>query len=258
MLSTLFLLLAGAQPAATKPLPTLDELQYEECTTLARTDPASALSEASLWAQQKKGGFLARACQGIAMANDFRFAEAVPVLTEAAKGADALKDQRGPRYWAMAGNAAIAASLPAEALTAIDTALASPLLANTERGECQVDRARALVQLNRDADAVDALATARQVSPENGMAWLLSATLSRRINKLPEALGFIQTAASLLPHEPAVALEAGNIAAAAGDEPAARKQWEQVVAIAPKSRQAETAKARLAELGVAPTTQPVN
>ena len=35
------------------------------------------------------------------------------------------------------------------------------------------------------------------------------------------------TTAALLPRDAAVALEAGNIAIAAGDEGAARKQWEQ-------------------------------
>ena len=74
-------------------------------------------------------------------------------------------------------------------------------------------------------DAAKALANARTLHPENGTAWLLSATLARRMEKLPDAISYIQTAASLLPRDPAVALEAGNIAIAAGDEAAARKQW---------------------------------
>jgi tetratricopeptide (TPR) repeat protein len=92
------------------------------------------------------------------------------------------------------------------------------------------------------------LATARQLAPENGAAWLLSATLARRLNKLPDALVFIQTAAALLPIDPAVALEAGNIAIAAGDDNTARTQWEQAIKIAPNSRQAVTARAQLATL----------
>ena len=55
---------------------------------------------------------------------------------------------------------------------------------------------------------------------------MLSATLARRLNKLPDALAFIQTAAALLPSDPAVALEAGNIAIAAGDDNTARKHVE--------------------------------
>ncbi len=251
MLSALFLLLQAAPPAATQPLPTLNELQFTECLDLARKDAASAITEASLWAQQG-GGYLARACQGFALASDFKFDLAIPLLTEAAKGAEERKDPRAARFWAQAGNAAIADDKPADALTALDRALIVAA-ANTEKADIEVDRARALVALDRSDDAVTALATARQLGPENGTAWLLSATLARRLSKLPDALTFIQTAAALLPRDPSVALEAGNIAIAAGDEAAARKQWEQTIAIAPTSRQAISAQTQLAALSESPT-----
>jgi tetratricopeptide (TPR) repeat protein len=239
-------LLQSAAPAAAQPLPTLSEVQFTECLDLARNDAPSAVTEASLWAQQN-GGYLALACHGFALASDFKFDLAIPVLTEAAKGAEERKDPRAARFWAQAGNAAIANDQPGEALAALDRALAIAAT-NTEKAEIEVDRARALVTLNRPEEAATALASARQLGPENGTAWLLSATLARRLSKLPDALTYIQTAASLLPRDPAVALEAGNIAIAAGDETAARKQWEQVIAIAPASRQANSAQAQLAAL----------
>lgn len=248
---SILLLLQAATPAAAKPLPTLDEVQFTECLDLARKDAPSAVTEASLWAQQG-GGYLARACQGFAYASDFKFDLAVPMLTEAAKGAEEQKDPRAARFWAQAGNAAIADDKPADALTALDNALLVAA-ASTEKADIEIDRARALVALNRSDEAATALASARQLGPENGTAWLLSATLARRLNRLPDALGFIQTAASVLPRDPAVALEAGNIAIAAGDETAARKQWEQTIAIAPSSRQASSAQAQLAALGATPT-----
>lgn len=251
MLSALFLLLQAAPPAAAQPLPTLNELQFTECLDLARKDAASAITDASLWAQQG-GGYLARACQGFALASDFKFDLAIPLLTEAAKGAEERKDPRAARFWAQAGNAAIADDKPADALTALDRALIVAA-ANTEKADIEVDRARALVALNRSDDAETALATARQLGPENGTAWLLSATLARRLSKLPDALTYIQTAAALLPRDPSVALEAGNIAIAAGDEAAARKQWEQTIAIAPTSRQAISAQTQLAALSESPT-----
>ena len=244
-----FLLLQLAAPVGDRPLPTLNELQFEECITLARTDPASAVMQAGEWAQEK-GDYLATACHALALANDFRFAEAAPLFIDAAQGADANADKRAARFWAQAGNAAIAADLPDEALVSLDNALKSSSLGNPERADIEVDRARTLVALNREGDAVAALADARRHSPENATAWLLSATLARRMNKLPDALGFIQTAATLSPRDPAVALEAGNIAAAAGDDASARKQWEQVIAIAPDSRQATTAQNQLAAFGV--------
>lgn len=256
MLSVLFLLLQAAAPTAAQPLPTLDEVQFEECQTLARTDAASAVMEASLWGQQG-GGYLAKACHGFALASDFRFAEAMPILIEAAQGADAKNDPRAARFWAQAGNAAIADNKPAEAMVALDKALASPAPNNTERADIEVDRGRTLVALGQTDDAAKALSNARTLGPENGTAWLLSATLARRMDKLPDAVSYIQTAATLLPRDPAVALEAGNIAIAAGDEATARKQWEQVIAIAPSSRQANSAQAQLAALSGAPAPQPV-
>ncbi len=244
-------------PTAAQPLPTLNEVQFSECLTLARTDPASAVTDASQWAQQG-GGYLARACQGFALARDFKFDLALPVLTEAAKGADEKGDARATRFWAQAANAAIVAGAPQLALDALTQALNSENLSPQERADGEVDRARALVALNQTDNAEKALATARKLSPENGTAWLLSATLSRRLGKLPDALAYIQTAAALSPRDAAVALEAGNIAIAAGDEAAARKQWEQAIAIAPDSRQAISAKGQIAALtgNLAPTADP--
>ena len=251
MLLLPLLLLQAATPVSAQPLPTLNEVQFTECLDLARKDAPSAVTEASLWTQQN-GGYLALACHGFALATDFKFDLAAPILTEAAKGAEEKRDPRAARFWAQAGNAALANDQPGEALVALDRALAVAA-ANTEKADIEVDRARALVALNRSDEAVIALANARTLGPENGTAWLLSATLARRVNKLPDALTYIQTAAALLPREPAVALEAGNIAIAAGDEAAARKQWEQVIAIAPSSRQANTAQAQLAALGPSST-----
>jgi tetratricopeptide (TPR) repeat protein len=173
--------------------------------------------------------------------------------------AETKGDPRAARFWAQAGNAAIAAGQPDVAVDALGKALASKALDSNERADSEVDRARAFVALGKSADGEAALATARQLAPENGAAWLLSATLARRLNKLPDALAFIQTAAAVLPSDPAVALEAGNIAIAAGDDDTARKQWEQAIKIGPNSRQAATATAQLAALAAAtpaPTSEP--
>lgn len=250
MLNLVPILLLAAAPSPAQPLPTLAEVEFDECLRLASKDPASALTQASAAAQQN-GNYLARACQGFALATDFKFDLAVPVLTEAATLAEEKGDPRAARFWAQVGNAAIAAGQADIAVGALTKALASTSLTDAERADSEVDRARALVALGKSGDAETALATARQLAPENGTAWLLSATLARRLNKLPDALTFIQTSAALLPRDASVALEAGNIAVAAGDDATARKQWEQTIAIAPSSRQAVTATSQLAALAAA-------
>ena len=249
----LLAILLTLQSATTppKPLPTITELRYQECIAHAANDAASTIVEAQLWLKEN-GGFLGQECLATALASDFKFVQAAPVFVQAAKGAEAAGDSRAATFWAQAGNAAIAADQPLDAIIALDAALASPALTNAERGDVLIDKARALVAAKREKDADSLLAEARRIAPENAVGWLMSATLKRRLGDLTQAQGFISTAASLAPREPAIALEAGNIAAAAGNDAAAKRAWEQVIAIAPDSRQAVTAKAWLAGLEASP------
>ena len=123
-------------------------------------------------------------------------------------------------------------------------------------GEVQIDRARALVALKREAEAGEALVEARTSAAANPLAWLLSATLSRRQGKLAQAQAQIATAAELAPHDAEVGLEAGVIAMLTGNEAAARKSWQSAIAAAPASEAAATAKGYLAQLGEAPQSKP--
>jgi Flp pilus assembly protein TadD len=81
--------------------------------------------------------------------------------------------------------------------------------------------------------------------------WLLSATLSRRMGDLKSAQAQIETAGALTPKDPAVGLEAGVIAELAGNDAAARKSWNSVVALGPDTPEAQAAKGYLAETGSA-------
>jgi RNA polymerase subunit RPABC4/transcription elongation factor Spt4 len=141
VLKLLSSLLFIAAPASAQPLSTLNEVQFDECLKLAGTDPASAVTEASLWTQ-KGGGYFARAYHGYALATDFKFDLAIPMLTEAAKLAEDKGDARAARFWAQAGNAALAADTPDAALAALDQALAAQSLESTERADSEIDRAR--------------------------------------------------------------------------------------------------------------------
>ncbi|MFX5245339.1 hypothetical protein ABTD35_21420, partial [Acinetobacter baumannii] len=65
------------------------------------------------------------------------------------------------------------------------------------------------------------------------LAWLLSATLARRTGDLPRAKKDIGEALARSADDANVQLEAGNIAAAAGDEAGARKAWSEAARLAP-------------------------
>ena len=93
-----------------------------------------------------------------------------------------------------------------------------------------------------------ALAEARISTPDNPLAWLLSATLSRRQGKLAEAQAQIEQAARLAPRDPEVGLEAGVIAILDGREDAARKSWQSVAEMAPGTAIGTQAQAYLAQM----------
>jgi Flp pilus assembly protein TadD len=150
----------------------------------------------------------------------------------------------------MAGNAALAGGSAATALPILDVAQAAAKTAQDTDllGTIAVDRARAFVALDQQAQAASALADARMAAPGDPQAWLLSATLSRRQNKLTEAQTQIERAAQIAPQDPEIGLEAGVIAVLGGRDAAARKSWQSVVATAPASDAAKTATGYLAQL----------
>ena len=133
-----------------------------------------------------------------------------------------------------------------------DAALKQPSGTPAARGQLQLDRARALVALDRADDAKAAFAAAQADAPDEPLVWLLSATFARRNNDLVTAQRLIEVAARLAPNNPDlgpdVGLEAGVIAVLDGREAAARQSWQSVRRIAPSSKAAEIARAYLDQL----------
>ncbi|WP_381424259.1 hypothetical protein [Sphingorhabdus arenilitoris] len=238
-------------------LPSFQEVQLRDCIKLARSDPNSAIVNADIMTRAG-GGYLADICQAEAHASARDYPKAADIFAKAAALAASAKDDRAANLWAQAGNAAIAAGQNANAITYLTKALDGAGQPPQKRAEILIDRARAQVASDGadgndvaedDVAAANAdLAEVRRITPDNGLAWLLSATLARRSGDLANAQNYIKTAADLSPSDAAVALEAGNIAAAAGAYRIAREQWQQVIKIAPDSPQAQAAKILLSEL----------
>jgi tetratricopeptide (TPR) repeat protein len=224
-----------------------------ECVNLARDDAEAASDFAQGWRETAASQLeLAQSahCLGLALVRQRNFAKAQRAFDlatdEVPDGAPAYQ----ARLAAMAGNAAMAQDKPAiaeiafaRAVTFATQAADAPLSASVA-----IDRARALVALERNEEAVAALAGARANDPANARAWLLSATLSRRLERLGEAREQIAQAALLSPQDPAVGLEAGVIAALAGREDEARRSFESVLEVAPQSEAARRAQTYLDQL----------
>lgn len=270
---TLLLALLAAQlgpqvsPGAAPPLPHQEALPAR---TKARTpppvpaeecpqadNPIDAADAAGEWVAAASGKDKARAgeCLGVALSGLDRWDEAAGAFRTASAAADTPIGRA--RLGAMAGEASLNAGDAQAALAALDAAKADAGDERTILAGIAVFRARALVALKREAEAVAPLAEARAARPDDPYVWLLSATLSRRMGRLGEAQQEIQRAAELLPIDPEIGLEAGLIAVLSGRDAAARKSWESVIAAAPSSAAAATAKGYIAQLGPQSMVEPV-
>lgn len=226
----------------------------KDCLHLAMTRPSDAIEVAKNWlisAKSMKDRAGAKQCHALALTRIEGWAEAAALFLSAREDTPTNEADERARLGALGGNAYLAAGDPAAALAALDLALADTQtgLDARQRGGIQIDRARALVALDRPDEAADALADARISAPNNHQAWLLSATLSRRQGKLPEAQAQIERAAELFPVDPEIGLEAGVIAMLAGREDAARKSWESAIRAGPGTPAAKTAQGYLDQLG---------
>jgi tetratricopeptide (TPR) repeat protein len=260
MIAAAFLVLA--QPTAAAALPpsppappaprTLAQDRLDVCMDKARNDPTTAISEASRWESETGGTDRSEAqqCLGMAYTSLLRWKAAESAFLSAREAAPADAHFRRSQLAAMAGNAALAENRGAAAQVALDLAVSDAEAAGDPalQAIARVDFARALVLQGDTARAETDLARARALDPQNAYAWLLSATLARRLDKLDEAQGYIETAARLAPDYPETGVEAGVIAMLRGDEDAAKKSWQSVVELDPDGNAGATARGYLAQL----------
>ena len=230
--------------------------RMQNCLDDAAREPALAVDSARAWLAASPGSSSGepQLCLGTALIGLAQWAEAEEVFL-AGRDAMAASDLAlRARLGGMAGNAALTLGAADRALGELDAAHADAVKAGEAElaGSIPLDRGRALVALKRTDEAVSALAEARTANPSDATAWLLSATLSRRLNRLPEAQQQIETAATLTPEDPEIGLEAGVIAMLSGHEAATRKSWASVIVMAPNSPEARTAQNYFDQLGPAP------
>jgi tetratricopeptide (TPR) repeat protein len=217
------------------------------CTDQIKTDPVAAAETANAW-HANGGGALARQCAGLAYAAQGRWAQAALAFEQAAREADAAQEIAAANLWIQAGNARLAAGEPAAAIAAIDRALVSGMLTGPAKGEARLDRARANVAAGDTVAARADLDEALKLVPEDPLAWLLSASLARRMGQMERAQVDIAEAARRSPDDASVALEAGRIALAAGAPAAARLAFESAVKVQPGSEAARAAQGELDRL----------
>jgi tetratricopeptide (TPR) repeat protein len=218
------------------------------CTDRIKADPAAAAASANVWHAQG-GGALARQCAALAYAAQDRWPEAALAFEQAARETRAGEEAAAAALWVQAGNARLAAGEAPEAVGNFDRALVTGLLPGPARGEVRLDRARANVLAGDQAAARTDLDEALKLVPEDPLAWLLSASLARRMGQLDRAQADIAEAARRSPDDAHVALEAGRIAIAAGATDAARVAFQGAIKTQPGSEAARAAQSELDRLG---------
>ncbi|WP_291133627.1 tetratricopeptide repeat protein [Erythrobacter sp.] len=222
------------------------------CLEQVVDDPARAHSQAQIRRSETFGEqrVIANHCLGVAATELGLWEDARAAFLAARDETPAEEARTRARFGAMAGNAALGGGDAAGALALLTTAEADARAAASASLEAvaAMDRGRALVALERAEEALAALRRATALAPDSGEAWLLEATLLRRMDRLEEAQAAIERAVALAPMEGAVGLEAGVIAVLSGREKAARESWQSVIEVQPDSLAAQTAREYLAQL----------
>lgn len=232
----LFLALAGTASAQDI------EAEFRNCTAIARSDPAKAVSVASAW-RVRGGGVAARQCLGLAYVGLERWQPAAEAFESAAR--EAVGNPGAADLWTQAGNAWLAAEDGNKALAAFDAALSTGALSEELRGEVHLDRARAGVLLNNLGSARNDINHGLALVGRDPFAWYLSAALAVREGNMDKARTDIAKAVELAPDDADVLLQAGTVAGTAGDTAAARSYYERAIKAAPNSEAAQQAKAAL-------------
>ncbi|MBT2186281.1 hypothetical protein [Sphingobium nicotianae] len=227
-----------------------------DCLARANVDPADGVRIALAW-DAKGGGAYAAQCHGYALGRAERWTESADAFERGAAASD-LDVVTKARLWSQAGNAALIAGNSARAVRDLDTALAAPLPATLATGEIHLDRARARVAANDLKGARTDLDQAIVLAKDDPLAWLLSATLARRMNDLPLARTHIEQAAARARDDAAIALEQGVIYALSGDrDAAARAALKRAQELASKDSDVQKqASDYLAQLGPEPASAP--
>jgi|GEM_PF-194340 len=202
------------------------------CLERANAAPADGIADAQAWASTG-GGAHAALCHGYALGQDERWAEAASVFEKGAQ-TEGIDAPTQARLWSQAGNAALIDGDGPRAVRALDAALAQPLPRTLTTGEIHLDRARARVATDDLKGARADLDEAVVLAAADPLAWLLSATLARRMDDLPLARLHIEEAAKRARNDASIALEQGIILALAGDNDAgARAAFSRAQDLAP-------------------------
>jgi len=204
---------------------------------------AAALAQAT---PSCAAGDAGAACRAVSASSAGRFAEAAPEFETAASRATGAERDRA---LAAAGNMWLAAGQPGKAAAALDRALAGTGLTGLQRGEALIDRARVAFEQKDYAAARARLSEAQATASADPFLWYFSAAVAIEEGKLDLARVANGRALDLVPNDPAILVQAGDLALLGNDRARARDRYR--AAAAGNDAFAREAKDKLARLGEA-------
>ena len=232
-----------AQQKPPPPPPENPEQSYERCMSLAAEHPEQAFAQAIQW-RNHGGGYAAEHCEAASLYGLRQYDEAARRLHDIAASNTAAAPEVRVQAYDQAAQAWIMAQQPKEARTEYDAALKlAPKDVQLLLGRAEADG------LSRDYwSALDDLNAVLDIDRKNAEALVLRAAAYRHVDAIDLAADDANRAVTLSPKFPDAYLERGAIAAAKGDYPSARKDWDKVLELAPDSYSAEQARENLTEL----------
>lgn len=239
-------LLAGAALAAEPPAFSGNQA-YTDCVALTETKPQDAFDRARSW-RDSNGGLPAQHCMALAILGLGHPVEAAVQLDAVARKTEAGSVAQRAELLDQAGNTWLLAKQP----RAAEDTFSEALKLSPQDATLWADRARARALLANWAGAEADLSAALAFEKSDPEIYVLRSSARRALGKRPEADADVQAALALNPDFPDALVERGAMKLAAGDRNGARADWIRVLAKAPQSTAAESARARIEALDLNP------
>jgi tetratricopeptide (TPR) repeat protein len=238
--------LAVAAPAAAQRANPLDAppdqlKRYNECMTMARSEPLKALPAAEKW-QSMGGGLGARHCAAVALFEAGRHGQAATQFEAIARDMGQERPGLRAELWAQAGQAYMEAGLAERAAEAQSRALEL----KRDDAELWIDRGLSYAALQAWPRAISDFDQALRLKPNDVEILVLRAAAWRNAGNPQRALDDAARALKIAPDHSEALLERGFASLARGDQRQANQDFLTVLRLVPPG----SAAARRAQAGL--------
>jgi tetratricopeptide (TPR) repeat protein len=219
---------------------------YRACLAKTTKVPEEAFADAAAW-RDGGGGPPAEHCAAMALLSLKRSAEAAERLVRIARDAAAGPAANRAALFGQAGNAWLLAGQGRNA----EAAFTAALRLTPRNAEFWTDRSRARAMLKNWKGAEFDLSAALMFGRRAEM-YVLRAATRRAQNRLKDARADIDAALAIDPRHADALVERGSLKLIAGDKQGARRDWLQVLLIAPDGSAGDEARRRIEDLEIDP------